>query len=152
MRTLQHILIAVLISLTACSEQSNTTQQAQALHFDKTIYLDGKAIQVAVFDTQAEREKGLMWVKQLPKHHGAFFVFEHEGEVRFWMKNTLIPLDILFFNSQGELVKAVAEQKPCVKTNCPIITINDVKFVLELEAKTVNKQLFTAAKALQLNF
>lgn len=152
MRTLQHILIAVLISLTACQEQSNTANQPQILHFDKTIYLDSKPIQVAVLDTQAEREKGLMWVKQLPKDHGALFVFEHEGEVRFWMKNTLVPLDILFFNSQGELVKAVAEQKPCVKNNCPIITINDVKFVLELEAKTVNKQLFTAAKALQLRF
>jgi hypothetical protein len=152
MRILRLILISLLISLTACQEQSNTTQQAQALHFDKTIYLDGKAIQVAVFDTQTEREKGLMWVKDLPKDHGALFVFEQEAEVGFWMKNTLMPLDILFFNSQGELVKAVAEQKPCVKNNCPIITINDVKFVLELEAKTVNKQLFTAAKALQLRF
>jgi hypothetical protein len=139
MRILRLILISLLISLTACQEQSNTTQQAQALHFDKTIYLDGKAIQVAVFDTQTEREKGLMWVKDLPKDHGALFVFEQEGEVGFWMKNTLIPLDILFFNSQGGLVKALTAVQPCKLEPCEVITVSNTKLVLELQSDYIDK-------------
>lgn len=111
--------------------------QPQSLNFDHTIYLNNRPIQVVVFDTPTEREKGLMWVKELPKDHGALFVFEQEENVGFWMKNTLISLDILFFNSQGKLIKARSAVQPCQVKECEVLEAEKVKFVLELTANSL---------------
>lgn len=125
-------ILLLLGCLAACNEQPKSNQQPQALNFNHTVFLNGKPIKVVVFDTPAKREKGLMWVKDLPKDHGALFVFEQEGEVGFWMKNTLIPLDILFFNSEGLLVKGLAASQPCQVQKCELIQAKETKFVLEL--------------------
>lgn len=117
--------------LTACSGQSEPNDQIpQVLDFTQTFYLNNKPIKVAVFDTQAEREKGLMWVKKLPENHGALFVFEKEGEVGFWMKNTLIPLDIYFFDSNHKLVKLIKDAQPCLN-NCNVYNAAETLYVLE---------------------
>lgn len=125
------VLATLVGCLTACNGQSNA-EHPQALHFAQTIFLNQQAIKVAVLDTALEREQGLMWVTELPENHGALFVFEHEGEVGFWMKNTLLPLDILFFNKQGQLIKTIQAAQPCSKNDCPIFVAKQVKFVLEL--------------------
>lgn len=129
--------LLLLCGLTACNEQSNFQQQAQPLNFNHIIYLNDQLIKVTVFDTPAEREKGLMWVKELPKDHGALFVFEQEGDVGFWMKNTLIPLDLLFFDSQGALIKALPAIQPCNSHDCEIVQAEKTKFVLELAANSL---------------
>jgi uncharacterized membrane protein (UPF0127 family) len=123
--------------LAACKKQPNSLPQPQPLNFDHTIYLNHQPIQVVVFDTPAEREKGLMWVKKISKDHGALFVFEQEENVGFWMKNTLISLDILFFNSQGKLIKAQSAVQPCQVKKCEVLEAEKVKFVLELTANSL---------------
>lgn len=128
------IILVLWCGLAACKEQPNVNQQPQALNFDHTIYLNHQPIQVVVFDTPAERETGLMWVKVLPKNHGALFVFEQERKVGFWMKNTLIPLDLLFFNSHGELMKNLTAIQPCQAQVCEVLEAENTQFVLELAA------------------
>lgn len=54
--------------------------------------------------TAASRQKGLMNRKSMPEDAGMIFVFEEEEPLSFWMKNTLIPLDIVFVNAKGEVV------------------------------------------------
>lgn len=125
--------LILLLGLVACNQQLNPSQQPQPLSFEQTVYLNNQPIKVVIFDTPTERETGLMWVKALPKAHGALFVFEQERKVGFWMKNTLIPLDILFFNSRGELMKALAAQ-PCQSQVCEVVEAENTKFVLELAA------------------
>ncbi|MFI0400959.1 MAG: DUF192 domain-containing protein [Thiolinea sp.] len=142
-------LFILICGLTACNGQSNA-EQPQVLHFDQTIFLNNQAIKVAVFDTALEREQGLMWVKELPKNHGALFVFEQEGEVRFWMKNTLISLDILFFNKQGQLIKMIQTAQPCSKNDCPLFVAKQVKFVLELADNSLISQNLEANPAISL--
>lgn len=132
------VLLFMLLCLTACTGQSNAIQQAQSLEFKQTFTFNGKTIRVAVFDTPAKREQGLMWVTSLPKDHGALFVFETEDEVGFWMKNTLIPLDMFFFDENHQLVKVIEAAQPCLQ-QCPVYKVDKVKYVLERPAKNISK-------------
>ena len=59
---------------------------------------------VDVVNTDETRAKGLMFVENMPENKGMIFDFSHEKPLKFWMKNTLIPLDMIFFNAHGEVV------------------------------------------------
>lgn len=63
-------------------------------------------VQVEIADTQQERMQGLMYREDLPEGTGMLFVFEEEQLRSFWMKNTLIPLDIIFFDAEGQFVSS----------------------------------------------
>ncbi len=56
--------------------------------------------------TDAERARGLMQRRELAEDQGMIFVFPQERMLRFWMKNTLLPLDVVFLNRQGVVVEA----------------------------------------------
>lgn len=77
----------------------------------KLTFPDGKAIVVDVVDTPVEREAGLMFRKKLPKDYGMLFVFPYEDNMVFWMKNTLVSLDIVFIDTRKRVVKAFEKVK-----------------------------------------
>jgi uncharacterized membrane protein (UPF0127 family) len=60
---------------------------------------------VFVARTPAQQERGLMFVRSLPGHRGMIFHYDPPQDVVFWMKNTLIPLDIVFIRSDGTIVR-----------------------------------------------
>jgi len=69
-----------------------------------------------VVDTPAGRERGLMYRSSMPEDHGMLFIFPDEVERSFWMKNTLIPLDMLFIASDGRIVGIAADATPLTTT------------------------------------
>ena len=73
-----------------------------------------KTIKVKIADSEKEIEQGLMNVKRLGKNDGMLFVFDDEKVRHFWMKNTLIPLDIIFLNKEKNIV-SIQTMKPCKK-------------------------------------
>ncbi len=75
-------------------------------------------IDVTIADTEEERARGLMFMKDLPEGQGMFFVFPTPQPQSFWMKNTFIPLDILFFNGEGKFLSR-ASMEPCEEDPCP---------------------------------
>ncbi len=87
---------------------------------------------VEVMDTPEGREKGLMFREFLPRFDGMLFVYEEPQPVAFWMENTKIPLDMLFFDSAGRLESIHENAVPMDKT--PIIGGQDIEYVLEVNA------------------
>lgn len=72
---------------------------------------------VAVADDAGERSRGLMGVADLGGLDGMLFVYSADTEATFWMKNTPIPLDVAFFDSEGELVDLL-RMEPCAADPC----------------------------------
>ena len=83
------------------------------------VTLAGKTFQVEIAHTPAQRAKGLMYRTQMPAGHGMLFLFPQPRPIAFWMKNTKIPLDILFFDEKQRLVRVHYQVPPCVDTPCP---------------------------------
>lgn len=92
---------------------------------------------VAIAQTPEQIERGLMFVKDLAKNSGMLFVYPWETKVWFWMKNTFIPLDMLFFNSKGKMTKLHKDAKPHDLT--PKHSESRIKYVLELNGGTTDK-------------
>ena len=91
--------------------------------------------QVELAQTPEQRERGLMYRAALPDGRGMLFV-QPPGPAVFWMKNTLIPLDLLYFDSEGRLSQIVAEAPPCKIANCPLYPSQTptVRYILEINA------------------
>ena len=91
--------------------------------------------QVEMAQTVQERARGLMFRRELPRDQGMLFV-QPPGPTVFWMKNTYIPLDLLYFDAEGRLRQIVAEAPPCVATPCPIYPSEtaNIRYILEINA------------------
>lgn len=86
-----------------------------------------------VSKSQEERQRGLQGIKKLSKNEGMLFVFDEiQDEVNFHMKNTHIPLDIIFINEDDEVISV----KEGVPESEDLITENDVLYVIELNANS----------------
>ncbi len=74
------------------------------------------AFEVEVAQTPQEREKGLMFRRSMPQNRGMIFDFHKEDVVLMWMKNTYIPLDMIFVSSGGRVVSVTHEAAPMSET------------------------------------
>ena len=92
---------------------------------------------VEVVATDAEREKGLMYRRELPEGRGMLFDFQTEQPVAFWMKNTVIPLDMLFIGADGHIRRIVERTVPMSTT--PISSVDPVHAVLEVNGGTAER-------------
>jgi uncharacterized membrane protein (UPF0127 family) len=84
--------------------------------------------------TPDQRAQGLMHRQSMPADHGMLFDFQDPQPVGFWMKNTPLPLDMLFIDAQGGIVQIEADTTPFSER--PIICQEPVRAVLELNAGT----------------
>jgi len=88
-----------------------------------------------ILENREEALKGLMFRQELEKDKGALFVFEKDGIHSFWMKNTLINLDIIWINSKNQVVFIKKNAEPCAESKCASIRPNKkAKYVLEINA------------------
>lgn len=126
------ILTAALICLCACAKYQNVTVTLP----------DGFAVNARVADTPEKKEKGLMFVKHLPENEGMLFLSGEDGLQQFWMKNTLINLDMVFIGAD-KTVSSVANNVEHTYTYTPDYDIPRVqgygRYVLELSAETAAK-------------
>ena len=87
---------------------------------------------VEVADSEMEREYGLMCRRTLAADHGMLFLFAKAGPQMFWMRNTLIPLDIIYIGENGRVVSVSRNVQPLDESGAP--SAGPAKFVLELAA------------------
>jgi uncharacterized membrane protein (UPF0127 family) len=92
---------------------------------------------VELADNEAAREKGLMFRKELPEGRGMLFDFQSEQEVSFWMKNTYIPLDMIFIRADGRILRIAENTQPLSTQVIP--SNGPVRAVLEVIGGTARK-------------
>jgi uncharacterized membrane protein (UPF0127 family) len=116
-----------------------------------TVHAPRTTLMLEVARTEAEHERGLMGYTSLPEHAGMIFIFAVDGPVSFWMKDTLIPLDMAFVGADGRVRKVFAR----VPTVSPALSDNQIpletakaKYVIELSAGEAAKDGITAGARL----
>lgn len=99
------------------------------------VVLKGQPITVELAQTRTQWQQGLMNRSYLEPGHGMLFVGQKSKPMSFWMKNTLIPLDILFFDKDWRLVGLHQDVPPCTTPTCPSYSSPlPAQHVLELNA------------------
>lgn len=108
-------------------------------------------INAEIADDNSERAKGLMFRKKLSENEGMLFVFDEERHQAFWMKNTLIPLDIIFIDENFEIVD-IKYAVPCSQDPCTIYnSAQPAKYVLEVNGNFTAKKGIRAGDKLIIN-
>lgn len=96
---------------------------------------------VEVPDDQEEFARGLMFRTHLPWNAGMLFAFYDEEPRRFWMKNTLIPLDMIFVDSSSKIIDIKENVPPCKQEECPTYPSKEpAQYVLEVNAGFVQEK------------
>lgn len=91
-------------------------------------------IQAEVADSSEERSKGLMFREHLGENEGMIFLFPQEAQQSFWMRNTLIPLDMIFIRADHTILGIVENAEP--RTDTPRSVPGRSQFVLEIAGGT----------------
>lgn len=111
-------------------------QPAAVICQDDVVWLHGAwgraRFRVEVADEPAEQQLGLMFREEMPASSGMLFVYPEPRPASFWMENTLIPLDMLFFDETGSLIRVHENAIPLDRT--PLPGGDNVKAVLEVNA------------------
>jgi len=121
----------------------------------KIILGNNITINVEIADNYSEREKGLMFRERLDENSGMFFIFENEDMQSFWMKNTFIPLDIIFIDSNLKIIN-IEQAVPCSDTgddyNCKnYYSKSPTKYVLEVNAGFCEKDNIKTGDYVQID-
>ena len=124
MRKLTIVIIYSLVLVSACAAKN-----PQKICFKNTCVL------LEIADSELSRAKGLMFRKKLPEKSGMLFIYPAEDIYRFWMKNTLILLDIIWLDKDLKVVYIKSFVPPCNSSDCPSYNPEvKAQYVLEVNA------------------
>ncbi|MCC6643170.1 DUF192 domain-containing protein [Candidatus Peregrinibacteria bacterium] len=119
----------------------------QDLPVKKLVITSGKdrhEFEVEVASNEAQRKVGLMNRKALDENKGMLFIFQSQGYMNFWMKNTLIPLDMIFIDQDGIIQHIAKNARPCTEKDdrkCDLYnSAKPVKFVLEVNGGVADQK------------
>ncbi|CEG08145.1 hypothetical protein BN961_01558 [Afipia felis] len=129
---------AALLALSlGCGLAANPTQAADMQTLEIVTKSGVKVFNVEIARTTEERERGLMYRKELPDGQGMLFDFSPQQEVSMWMKNTYVSLDMIFIRADGRILRIAENTKPLSERI--ISSGGPVKAVLEVVAGTARK-------------
>ncbi|MGI0101963.1 MAG: DUF192 domain-containing protein [Nitrosotalea sp.] len=121
-----------------------------------TVKIDNVTLDVQIAETDTQRARGLMFQDQIPYDQGMIFVMDHEQIIPIWMQNMQFPLDVIWFDSNGDVVHIAKYVQPCKSAlETATCTVDNgggklAKYVLETTAGFVNKFNITASSKLQI--
>jgi uncharacterized membrane protein (UPF0127 family) len=125
------LLLLVLAAVAGCGNGGNggeaeqtTTATATGPVFERgTVVIEGRRgevdVDVEIAETPVQQQLGLMNRESLASEAGMVFLFGRETRGGFWMKNTLIPLSIAFFDADGRILR-ILDMEPCEADPCPV--------------------------------
>lgn len=118
------LLVVMLMFFAACSQPPAPAapadpQPAAAASGPRVIFPDGFVVHVEIAADDELRAQGLMFRDHLKPGTGMLFLFREDGDNAFWMKNTLIPLDMIWLDASQRVVHVKYNVPPCKVENCP---------------------------------
>jgi uncharacterized membrane protein (UPF0127 family) len=118
----------------------------------KTMVLpNGQTVSVEIADTSYKQTKGLMHRKSLGENDGMLFPHKRLAKHVFWMKNTLIPLDMIWLDAELKIVDITKNVPPCVTSSCPTyMPAQQALYTLEVNAGYSDKQDLKIGDTLKL--
>jgi len=120
------------------SSPTAPTAPTGAAHLASATLPSGAVITLELAITPEEVANGLMFRPSLRDDRGMLFLFQVERVPSFWMKNTIIPLDLVFFDGAGTVVDIIEDAQPCAVDPCPqYIPDAPARTVLEIPAGIV---------------
>ena len=133
--------IALLV-IAACSQPmqestaaASTTEHATPVSLPQAILPDGFVVHLELATTPEETTTGLMYRPSLAEDRGMLLLWTEERLATIWMMNVLVPLDIVYLDDAGQVIKLIADAQPCRAEPCPRFTAETpTRAVLELIA------------------
>jgi len=120
--------LILILLLAACTQHA----QVSVVPAD-TVCFEEHCIEVELAETDYQQAMGLSFRENLDPGKGMLFIFSTPGIYQFWMKNTLIPLDMVWIDSSGRVVYIEENAQPCQPDYCPTIDPGKIaKYVLEV--------------------
>ncbi|MFH1359694.1 MAG: DUF192 domain-containing protein [Candidatus Omnitrophota bacterium] len=118
-----------LLILTSCHKATESTNR---------VCLGGRCFEVELARKPKDMIRGLQFRTSLGGNEGMLFIFPTEGVHEFWMKDTLIPLDMVWLDKNKRVIEVVRDRPPCLKEPCPVFGPRAYsKYVLEVNAGTM---------------
>ena len=147
-----NIILSLMLLLIAISfflyAQNNNFQNNQKIEKNGSnniseICFENKCFNVEIADTSEKRRTGLMNRESLAIDSGMLFTFEKEGSYNSWMKNTLIPLDIIWIDENNKIIYIEKNAKPCKTEQCEFFSSNKkALYVLEINGGSAEEMGF----------
>ena len=128
----------VALMLFACAKTPSVPappppQPQQEAAGPRVIFPDGFVVHVEIAAEDELRARGLMFRDHLQPGTGMLFFFPSDGDYPFWMKNTIIPLDMIWIDADRKVAYIAHEAQPCKVENCPNYPPNAIsRYVLEV--------------------
>ncbi len=98
----------------------------------KNLQLNNKTYQLEIADTRKRKSQGLMYRETLASNAGMLFIYQRSGNYRFWMKNTLIPLLVIWLDENAQILGKQILQ-PCKTAKCPSYGVSmPSRYIVEL--------------------
>lgn len=128
------MIIAMACTKAPAATPPKTTTQAE-VSGPRVIFPDGFAVQVEIASDDATRAQGLMFRDHVRPGTGMIFLFPQDGNYPFWMKNTLVPLDMIWIDQQKRIAAVKHDVPPCQADPCASYDPQAVaRYVLEVAA------------------
>ncbi|MCP4488903.1 MAG: DUF192 domain-containing protein [Gammaproteobacteria bacterium] len=131
-RNIQFNIIFMLLILFEGSVFSSLLASDQVLFESASLDINGRQFELEIAKTAIQRQQGLMHREFLSEQSGMLFIYAGDGFHRIWMKNTLIPLTVVWLDSYQTVIH-IARLEPCQSMQCPSFGADKpAKYIIEL--------------------
>jgi uncharacterized membrane protein (UPF0127 family) len=144
------VLLLLAVSCGAAPQSSSKPAATPASAQPRVVLPSGAVYRLELARTPEEQGQGLMFRESLPDKTGMLFLFDDKGVHRFWMKNTMIPLDMVWMDAEGKVLFVSADTPPCRADPCPTYGLDSpAASVLEVAAGRAAKEKIVVGSILR---
>jgi len=143
--------VLALFLLTTSLHQKALAGSLEAFDTPITLIEQQRIVYVAIARNDNERERGLMFQRDLGENQGMLFIYPDLARRSVWMKNTLLALDVVFLSGDGRIVARLENLQPCHRDPCRIYDSKvPARYMLELSAGYIEKHALKPGQQISL--